>query len=330
MILSNPVSHPGRSSSSSTVVGTRTIIRTNRLKLKLKSISSISTSAFSLSLLLLLLLLLLSLTTTTTLLPVVDADVRLPEYNRSYASKPGRFGGNLDENDPPVLAHLTLIQNQPYMCPDELKHIQPEPAVVSLNDDNNNSNNYQEGEEINSNNNNNNTLSNNSTTNTSIVFTYDDIEPIPQPPDGLPIAILVERGICTFYDKAIMASKYGDAVKYIIVYDDQIGASELVEMHSEYTTNMTLLFVSSLSGQEMREKIFRNSMGGGGGGGGGFLPDDNDIDKEIKKPPGILVEIDGISPIEHTTYPALNMAAYFLVRYLTLFLFYFIIGYIKW
>ena len=311
MILSNPVSHPGRSSSSSTVVGTRTIIRTNRLKLKLKSISSISTiSAFSLSLLL---LLLLSLTTTTSLLPVVDADVRLPEYNRSYASKPGRFGGTLDENDPPVLAHLTLIQNQPYMCPDELKHIQPEPAVVSLNDDNNNINNYQEGEEINNNNNNNSTLSNNSTTNTSIVFTYDDIKPIPPPPDGLPIAILVERGICTFYEKAIMASKYGDAVKYIIVYDDQIGASELVEMHSEYTTNMTLLFVSSLSGQEMREKIFRTSMGGGGGG---FLPEDNDIDIEIKSP-GILVEIDGISPIEQTTYPALNMAAYFLVRNLT-------------
>ena len=325
MILSNPVSHPGRSSSSSssTVVGTRTIIRTNRLKLKLKSISSISTiSAFSLSLLLLLLLSL----TTTSLLPVVDADVRLPEYNRSYASKPGRFGGQLDENDPPVLAHLTLIQNQPYMCPDELKHIQPpEPAVVSLNDDNNNSNNYQEGEEINSNNNNSSTLSNNGTNTTSIVFTYDDIEPIPQPQDGLPIAILVERGICTFYEKAIMASKYGDAVKYIIVYDDQIGASELVEMHSEYATNMTLLFVSSLSGQEMRDKIFRNSMGGGGGGGGGggFLPEDNDdIDKEIKSP-GILVEIDGISPIEHTTYPALNMAAYFLVRNLTLFLFYY-------
>ena len=265
MILSNPVSHPGRSSSSSTVVGTRTIIRTNILKLKLKSRSSRSTSAFSLSLLLLLLLL-LSLTTTTTLLPVVDADVRLPEYNRSYASKPGRFGGNLDENDPPVVAHLILIQNQPYMCPDELKHIQPpEPAVVSFNDDNNNINNYQEGEEINNNNNNNNsTLSNNSTTNTSIVFTYDDIKPIPPPPDGLPIAILVERGICTFYEKAIMASKYGDAVKYIIVYDDQIDASELVEMHSEYATNMTLLFVSSLSGQEMREKIFRTSMGGGG------------------------------------------------------------------
>ena len=199
---------------------------------------------------------------------------------------------------------------------------------MSFNDDNN-SNNYQEGEEII--NNNNSTLSNNnSTTNTtSIVFTYDDIEPIPPPPDGLPIAILVERGICTFYEKAIMASKYGDAVKYIIVYDDQIGASELVEMHSEYATNMTLLFVSSLSGQEMRDKIFRNSMGGGGGGGL-FLPDDNDnIDKEIKSP-GILVEIDGISPIEHTTYPALNMAAYFLVRNLTLLLFYFIIGYIKW
>ena len=86
----------------------------------------------------------------------------------------------------------------------------------------------------------------------------------------------------------------------------------------------TLLFVSSLSGQEMREKIFRNSMGGGGGGG--FLPDDeNDIDKEIKSP-GILVEIDGISPIEHTTYPALNMAAYFLVRTSLLYYCYFLLS----
>jgi hypothetical protein len=301
-MMTTILSHKCRPDRSNTVFGKRTIIRTKK---------SISTSA--LSFLLLLLLLLLSLTTT---LQVVHADVRLPEYNISFASLPSLFGGKLNKNDPPVLAHLTLIKNQPFMCPDELKYIQPE-STLSFNNNNNNNNNnsnnnYQEGEEINSNNNNNNnssTLSNNNTntsnniTDNDFVFTYDDIEQIPQPEDGLPVALLVERGMCTFYDKAIMASKYGDAVKYVIVYDDQIGSPDLVPMSSEYTTNMTLLFVTSLSGQEMRDKIFtKNNMGGGG-----------DINEETKSP-GILVEMDGISPIVDSPYPALNMAAYFLVR----------------
>jgi len=230
------------------------------------------------------LLLVLSLSSSSSSLNslLVAAEIRLPQFNRSFASLPGLFGGTLDENDPPVLAHLILIKSQPYMCPDELKHIQPEPTFfinnqVENNDDGTNG-----------------ALSSNNTKNNENPFTYNDIEPLRTADDGLPMAILVERGMCTFYDKAVMASKYGDAVKYVIVYDDQV-APNLVPMSSELTTNITLLFVSSLSGQEMRDFIVRRIMSGG-------LTDTDTI----------LVEMDGISPAVDSPYPALNMAAYFL------------------
>jgi hypothetical protein len=74
------------------------------------------------------------------------------------------------------------------------------------------------------------------------------IQKITGPNDGLPVALLVERGQCTFYEKASIASQWGDAVKYVVVYDNE-QSPDLVPMSSEYPSNMTLLFVSNLSGQ---------------------------------------------------------------------------------
>ena len=226
----------------------------------------------------------------------VAADVQLPQFNRTFESMPGLFGGKL-KVDASIFAHLILVPNQPFLCPDELKRIQPRPEFYSANNNDNNStgNNSSDG-------------NNNSSNDGDIEFAYDEIEKFQVPEDGLPIGILVERGMCTFYEKAVMATKYGHAVQYIIVYDDEV-STDLVPMSSEFTTNITLLFVSSLSGHEIRNYIVRNFVMIGREGGKG-KPDANEIESDEI---GILVEIDGVSPILHKA-PVLNMAAYFLVR----------------
>jgi hypothetical protein len=66
------------------------------------------------------------------------------------------------------------------------------------------------------------------------------------PSDGLPVALLVERGQCTFWEKALVAGKF-DPVQYVVVYDNEI-SPQLVPMSSESSTNMSLLFVSYHSG----------------------------------------------------------------------------------
>ena len=61
----------------------------------------------------------------------------------------------------------------------------------------------------------------------------------------LPVALLIQRGECTFYEKATEASKYVD---YVIIYDNEI-SPQLVPMSSESASNMSLLFVSFDSGK---------------------------------------------------------------------------------
>lgn len=251
------------------------------------------------------------------MVPTVVADVRLPQFNRSFESMPGLFGGKLRTDDPSVLAHLTLIPNQPFLCPDELKHIQPGSRFYNTNNNNrgrentSNKNNITNPLSLNvtttknggSNGSDNASNSNSDDGDDDSEFSYDKIEQFQVPEDGLPIAVLVERGMCTFYEKALMASKYGQAIQYIIVYDDEV-STDLVPMSSEFTTNITLLFVSSLSGQEIRNFIVRN-----------FITEGRNSDMnetEASDEIGIFVEIDGVSPIINTPYPALNMAAYFL------------------
>jgi hypothetical protein len=71
------------------------------------------------------------------------------------------------------------------------------------------------------------------------------------PSHGLPVALLVQRGSCTFYEKTQLALLW-DPVQYVIIYDNEI-SPQLVPISSKYTTNMTLLFVSYHSG--MGKKI---------------------------------------------------------------------------
>lgn len=67
------------------------------------------------------------------------------------------------------------------------------------------------------------------------------------PDDELPVALLVERGKCTFWEKGETASLWAPRVKYVIVYDDESKA-ELVPMSSELESNMTLMFVTRKTG----------------------------------------------------------------------------------
>jgi hypothetical protein len=74
-------------------------------------------------------------------------------------------------------------------------------------------------------------------------------ESLVKPTDGIPVALLTSRGACNFEEKARTAMKYGDFVKYVIVYDDR-ARSALVPMVATDPDGITvgMLFVSQTSG----------------------------------------------------------------------------------
>eukprot|EP00531_Pseudo-nitzschia_arenysensis_P001807 CAMPEP_0116132784 /NCGR_PEP_ID=MMETSP0329-20121206/9743_1 /TAXON_ID=697910 /ORGANISM="Pseudo-nitzschia arenysensis, Strain B593" /LENGTH=536 /DNA_ID=CAMNT_0003627343 /DNA_START=242 /DNA_END=1852 /DNA_ORIENTATION=+ len=271
---------------------------------------------------------------------VVQAAVYLPVYNETFISLPARFGGQLsnDENDPPVVAYLTLVRDQPYMCSDELKKIQPKPSMFGLENDENNSTAAIDSEIDSSmrvDNRHNNSqpqqqeqpLEVNPNGDIKIPLFSDianqDIVPLP-PPEGdnqVPVALLVERGMCTFWEKAVMASQYGSFIKYVIIYDDQI-APDLVPMSSEYETDMTLLFVSAASGRTLRNYILMNSQLAANveseNNLNNNIGDNNNNNETMEEADdrffgyNVVVHLDGTSPYFESNYRGLNMAAYFL------------------
>jgi hypothetical protein len=165
----------------------------------------------------------------------VHGTVVLPEYNKSYISLPALFGGVLRYNDPPVMAHLTLIKDWPLLCQRQGDSSDDE-SVYSIE-------NISEGNEIEVETSNNiNIIANNYANTEQPPFVLDT------PDDGLPVALLVERGRCTFYEKAIMASQYFDNVQYLVIYDNEM-SPDLVPMSSDRPTNITLLFLSNMSGE---------------------------------------------------------------------------------
>jgi hypothetical protein len=172
-----------------------------------------------------------------TVLTKTYAKVSLPEYNKSFTSMPAMFGNVLSLIDPPVLAHLILMKDRPLMC---------------VNDNNTNSNGFAGNREANS------TTTPAAATaggdggadpteQQDTIHTSDSMTTIPAPRDGLPVALLIERGECTFWEKSEEASKLGEAVKYVIIYDNEM-SPDLVPMSSEFPSNMTLFFVSMMSG----------------------------------------------------------------------------------
>ena len=255
-------------------------------------------------------------------LPYVEAVVAIPQYNEFYVSLPARFGGKLsefvDEDNPPIQAYLTLVKDQPHMCSDELKNMQPRPPFVGNNNENNKANNSTIIETKEPKNAHSSTMDSsmmideNDQDNSFVIDIADqDILPLPPPRVNLPVALLVERGECTFYEKAILASHYGPFVKYIIIYDDQV-APDLVPMSSDYETDLTLLFVSAATGRALQNHIVMASH---------FNYNetvlvDNEFNHQDDRFLGynLVVAIDGTSPYFSSDFRGLNMAAYFLVR----------------
>ncbi len=266
----------------------------------------------------------------------VQAAVYLPVYNETFVSLPARFGGQLsmDESAPPIVAYLTLVRDQPYMCSDELKKIQPKPPLFGMdgeNDRNDNSTNAAIDVELDSSmriedkrNNSQHTMKNPNMVEIPLLrdIVNQDIIPLP-PPEGdnpLPVALLVERGMCTFWEKAVMASEYGSFIQYVIIYDDQI-APDLVPMSSEYETDLTLLFVSAASGRALKNYILMNSqlaanVESENNSNIDIIGDNATMEETDNRFFGynLVVHLDGTSPYFESSYRGLNMAAYFLVR----------------
>ncbi|KAG7344008.1 ring-like zinc finger domain containing protein [Nitzschia inconspicua] len=176
---------------------------------------------------------------------------------------PALFGGELRYNDPAVMAHLTYVRDWPLLCPRDEEEFEDK---INKQDGNSSS------------------------------FPQQHV-PLQVPKDGLPVALLVERGQCTFFQKAMAAQQYlNGVVQYLVVYDNET-SSDLVPMSSEHPTNMTLVFVTKPSGEEMKDLILTKMWRG--------VPYD-------PVSSGILIELDGRSPIVRPPLADLNVAAYFL------------------
>lgn len=77
------------------------------------------------------------------------------------------------------------------------------------------------------------------------------------PNDTLPVALLVERGNCSFEDKATVAMQAYPTVSFLVVYDDQ-PSKNLVSMRETYADHgikLGMLFVSYHSGMMLREAL---------------------------------------------------------------------------
>lgn len=77
-----------------------------------------------------------------------------------------------------------------------------------------------------------------------------DPDAVVTPDDGSAVALLVERGECTFWEKGQVASSWRPPVQYVIIYDN-IATPQLVPMSSDTESNMTLFFVSYYTGKGM-------------------------------------------------------------------------------
>ena len=190
---------------------------------------------------------------------VVDATVVVPAYNKSYSSMPALFGGTIP-TPPGVTARLQLLQSQILMCQQE----DDSSVIINHHNDilgNTNINNNQEDQRSSQdhggvqNNEGTTTISASEvdTTNTTAINGSSNNNTQVDESNNIPIALLIQRGKCTFFEKANMAAKYYPLnVRYVIVYDNEISDS-LVPMSSESplespANELSMLFVSYHAG----------------------------------------------------------------------------------
>ena len=157
------------------------------------------------------------------LLPqLASSTIYLPSYNISYQSMPALFGGTWSE-DVTVKAYLQLVAEEPLLC--------ESPQDASLN----------------------NAI-------TVPLPSTDDSDNNTESPIPIPVALLVQRGECTFAQKAAVALQWAPTVKYVIVYDNEI-SNFLVPMGTDEEgeeNSIALLFVSYHSGMGKLVSLFEN------------------------------------------------------------------------
>ena len=186
---------------------------------------------------------------------IASATVVVPAYNRSFASMPALFGGAIPTTSVP--ARLQLLPNQRLMCKNEDDSPYHEPASDG---GSNVSNNKQDGNYDDPNyHNQHDSLQqqqpsvgdvNGATNRTNHAIVNGNITLLND--ESLPVALLVQRGKCTFHEKATMAAIYHPTVQYVVVYDNE-NSDSLVPMSSEYpleppADQIALLFVSYRTG----------------------------------------------------------------------------------
>eukprot|EP00934_Nitzschia_sp_Nitz4_P009169 Nitzschia sp. Nitz4//scaffold36_size144017//43746//45508//NITZ4_003078-RA/size144017-snap-gene-0.191-mRNA-1//1//CDS//3329549432//9159//frame0 len=86
-----------------------------------------------------------------------------------------------------------------------------------------------------------------------------DINKVKVPDDGMPVALLVERGGCTFWEKAQMASLFYPIVQYVIVYDF-VSISRYQTMNAggadaDADMELSLFFVTQEDGLDLRDLV---------------------------------------------------------------------------
>ena len=159
----------------------------------------------------------------------------------AFPSLPGLFGAEMPDNTF-FRARLQYIRDNAYLCQDESDaesrtHHDAQMGSFVLPPD------FQQATATN-NNNNNSSFSNPNSGNTFV-----------------PVALLAARGFCPFYNKAVVAESFGDAVQFLIVYNNDIdGEDVLVPMYSEYgSTRLILLSVTHRTGQALKRYIAAQS-----------------------------------------------------------------------
>lgn len=155
----------------------------------------------------------------------------------AFPSLPGLFGGEMQDNTL-YRARLQFIRDNSYLCQDEQDaesrtYHDPKMGSFVLPPD------YQQAIDT----------ANNNTNTTSPNHNF------------VPVALLAARGFCPFFNKAVVAESFGQAVQFLIVYNNDIdGEDVLVPMYSEYgNTRLILLSVTHRTGQALKRYIAAQS-----------------------------------------------------------------------
>eukprot|EP00977_Amphora_coffeiformis_P020407 scaffold8235_cov155-Amphora_coffeaeformis.AAC.4 len=165
------------------------------------------------------------------------------EFREAFPSLPGLFGQGMEDGRF-YKARLQYLRDNAYLCDDEPQPNSKHDFVVPPD--------YIQSQMGN-------TETTTNATNNNNNYHHHHIPPHTSSSSSsfTPVAILAARGFCPFYNKAIVAESLGDAVQFLIVYNNDVdGEDVLVNMYSEYgSTRLILISVTHRTGQALKRYI---------------------------------------------------------------------------